>query len=105
MCASRSGRHSAYRWLWPDVAIDGVSSHLEQEPQARSLLVAPFALAEVILCRAGERVGVPGLMRRPGSRQLLDKLGGGANATCTTFTQTAEPAADVSRLSARRDSS
>ena len=32
-----------------------------------------FALAE-ILVQAGERVGVPGLMRPTGSRNVLDKL-------------------------------
>src|SRR5256886_13744905 len=38
----------------------------------RTLLIA-FALAE-ILVQAGERVGVPGLMRPTGSRNVLDKM-------------------------------
>ena len=61
-------------WLWPDRS----PSMVFTSPQAleskldRTLLIA-FALAE-ILVQGGERVGVPGLMRATGSRNVLDKL-------------------------------
>ena len=49
-------------------------------PSSSVRLVVAFALAE-ILVQAGERVGVPGLMRPTGSRNVLDKM---ANAICMT---------------------
>src|SRR6266566_3511112 len=45
----------------------------EQEPKLDRTLVVAFALAEVLV-HAGERVGVPGLMRPTGSRNVLDKF-------------------------------
>jgi len=48
-------------------------SKLAQEPKLERALVVAFALAEVLV-HAGERVGVPGLMRPTGSRNVLDKF-------------------------------
>src|SRR5437763_3899150 len=49
------------------------TSPLEQESKLDRCLVVTFALAE-ILVQAGERIGVPGLMRPTGSRNVLDKM-------------------------------
>jgi uncharacterized protein (DUF58 family) len=49
------------------------SSPLAHESKLERMLVVTFALAE-ILVQAGERVGVPDLMRPTGSRNVLDKL-------------------------------
>jgi uncharacterized protein (DUF58 family) len=61
-------------WIWADRSPSMMfKSHLAQDTKLeRSLLVA-FSLAE-ILVHAGERVGMPGLMRPTGSRNVLDKL-------------------------------
>jgi uncharacterized protein (DUF58 family) len=58
-------------------------SHLAQESKLDRCLVVAFALAEVLV-QAGERVGVPGLMRPTGSRNVLDKL---ANAIVHDVTE------------------
>src|SRR6516164_8866559 len=55
-------------WLWPDRS----PSMVFRSKLDRCLVVA-FALAE-ILVQAGERVGMPGLMRPTGSRNVLDKM-------------------------------
>ncbi len=61
-------------WLWPDRSRSMLfSSPLAQESKLDRTLVVTFALAE-ILVQAGERVGVPDLMRPTGSRNVLDKL-------------------------------
>jgi uncharacterized protein (DUF58 family) len=61
-------------WLWPDRSPSMLfSSPLAREPKLDRMLVVTFALAE-ILVQAGERVGVPDLMRPTGSRNVLDKL-------------------------------
>jgi uncharacterized protein (DUF58 family) len=61
-------------WLWPDRSPSmRFSSALAQEPKLDRALVVTFALAE-ILVQAGERVGVPNLMRPTGSRNVLEKL-------------------------------
>src|ERR1700746_1996038 len=48
-------------------------SHLAQQSKLDRCLVVAFALAEVLV-HAGERVGMPGLMRPTGSRNVLDKM-------------------------------
>ncbi len=61
-------------WLWPDRSPSMTfRSKLAQEPKLERALVVAFALAEVLV-HAGERVGVPGLMRPTGSRNVLDKF-------------------------------
>jgi uncharacterized protein (DUF58 family) len=61
-------------WIWPDRSPSmRFTSHLAQESKLDRSLVVAFALAEVLV-QAGERVGVPGLMRPTGSRNVLDKL-------------------------------
>lgn len=61
-------------WLWPDRSPSMLfSSPLAHESKLERMLVVTFALAE-ILVQAGERVGVPDLMRPTGSRNVLDKL-------------------------------
>jgi uncharacterized protein (DUF58 family) len=61
-------------WIWPDrsPSMTFISSLAQQSKLDRTLIVA-FALAEVLV-HAGERVGVPGLMRPTGSRNVLDKM-------------------------------
>jgi uncharacterized protein (DUF58 family) len=61
-------------WLWPDRSPSmSFRSPLAQESKLDRALVITFALAE-ILVQAGERIGVPNLMRPTGSRNVLDKL-------------------------------
>src|SRR5712691_4181271 len=61
-------------WIWPDRSPSMVfTSHLAQESKLDRTLVVAFALAEVLV-HGGERVGVPGLMRPTGSRNVLDKM-------------------------------
>src|SRR5919206_1371973 len=61
-------------WIWPDRSPSMTfRSKLAQEPKLERALVVAFALAEVLV-HAGERVGVPGLMRPTGSRNVLDKF-------------------------------
>jgi uncharacterized protein (DUF58 family) len=61
-------------WIWPDRSPSMTfKSRLAQEPKLERALVVAFALAEVLV-HAGERVGVPGLMRPTGSRNVLDKF-------------------------------
>jgi uncharacterized protein (DUF58 family) len=61
-------------WLWPDRSPSmHFRSQLAQESKLDRCLVVAFALAEVLV-QAGERVGMPGLMRPTGSRNVLDKM-------------------------------
>jgi uncharacterized protein (DUF58 family) len=61
-------------WLWPDRSPSMLlRSPLAQESKLERALVVTFATAE-ILVQAGERVGVPNLMRPTGARNVLDKL-------------------------------
>ncbi len=78
-------------WIWPDRSPSMVfTSPLAQESKLDRTLVVAFALAE-ILVHAGERVGIPGLMRPTGSRNVLDKM---ANAIVHDVTERASlPAA------------
>jgi len=71
-------------WLWPDRSPSmAFKSTQAQDSKLERCLVVAFALAE-ILVQAGERVGVPGLMRPTGSRNVLDKL---ANAILHDVTE------------------
>jgi len=73
-------------WLWPDRSPSMVfRSHLGAESKLERCLVVAFALAEVLV-QAGERVGMPGLMRPTGSRNVLDKM---ANAIVHDATERA----------------
>lgn len=61
-------------WIWPDRSPSmAFRSKLAQESKLDRTLVVSFALAEVLV-HAGERVGMPGLMRPTGSRNVLDKI-------------------------------
>jgi uncharacterized protein (DUF58 family) len=61
-------------WIWPDRSPSMVfSSPLAKESKLDRTLVVGFALAEVLV-QAGERVGMPGVMRPTGSRNVLDKM-------------------------------
>ncbi len=61
-------------WIWPDRSPSMLfRSQLAQESKLDRTLVVSFALAEVLV-QAGERVGMPGLMRPTGSRNVLDKM-------------------------------
>ena len=71
-------------WVWADRSPSMLfKSHLAQEPKLDRTVVVAFALAE-ILVQAGERVGMPGLMRPTGSRNVLDKM---ANAIVHDVTE------------------
>src|SRR5262245_29767780 len=73
-------------WIWPDRSPSMVfTSKLAQESKLDRTLVVAFALAEVLV-HAGERVGMPGLMRPTGSRNVLDKM---ANAIIHDVTERA----------------
>jgi uncharacterized protein (DUF58 family) len=61
-------------WVWPDRSPSMLfKSALAGESKLERTLVIAFALAEVLV-QAGERVGVPGIMRPTGSRNVLDKF-------------------------------
>src|SRR5947208_4489823 len=73
-------------WIWPDRSPSMVfTSKLAEVSKLDRTLVVAFALAEVLV-HAGERVGVPGLMRPTGSRNVLDKF---ANAIIHDVTERA----------------
>ena len=73
-------------WIWADRSPSMVfTSQLAQESKLDRTLVIGFSLAE-ILVQAGERVGIPGLMRPTGSRNVLDKM---ANAIVHDVTERA----------------
>ncbi len=61
-------------WIWPDRSPSmAFSSHLARDSKLDRTLVIAFALAEVLV-EAGERVGLPGLMRPTGSRAVIDRM-------------------------------
>jgi uncharacterized protein (DUF58 family) len=61
-------------WIWPDRSPSMTfTSHLAKESKLEQTLVIAMALAEVLV-HGGERVGLPGLMRPTGSRNVLDKM-------------------------------
>jgi uncharacterized protein (DUF58 family) len=71
-------------WIWPDRSPSMTfSSALAKESKLDRTVVIAFALAEVLV-QAGERVGMPGLMRPTGSRNVLDKM---ANAIVHDVTE------------------
>jgi uncharacterized protein (DUF58 family) len=71
-------------WIWPDRSPSMTfRSPLAQESKLDRTVVIAFALAEVLV-QAGERVGMPGLMRPTGSRNVLDKM---ANAIVHDVTE------------------
>ncbi len=73
-CASGNGRPRIRCGCGPTARRPWLfRSQLAQESKLDRCLVVAFALAE-ILVQAGERVGMPGLMRPTGSRNVLDKM-------------------------------
>jgi uncharacterized protein (DUF58 family) len=61
-------------WIWPDRSPSmAFGSRLANESKLDRTLVIAFALAEVLV-EAGERVGLPGLMRPTGSRAVIDRM-------------------------------
>src|SRR6202051_4760657 len=61
-------------WIWPDRSPSmNFASPLVRETKLFRTLVAAMALAQVLV-EAGERVGIPGLMRPTGSRNIIDPM-------------------------------
>jgi uncharacterized protein (DUF58 family) len=61
-------------WIWPDRSPSmNFASPLVRETKLFRTLVAAMALAQVLV-EAGERVGIPGLMRPTGSRNVIDRM-------------------------------
>jgi len=61
-------------WIWPDRSPSMYfASSLARDNKLYRTLVITLALAEVLV-EGGERVGIPGLMRPTGSRNVLDKM-------------------------------
>jgi uncharacterized protein (DUF58 family) len=61
-------------WIWPDRSPSmAFKSNLARESKLDRTLVVGLALADVLV-DAGERVGVPGLMRPTGSRAVIDRM-------------------------------
>ena len=61
-------------WIWPDRSLSmAFASKLARESKLDRGLVIAFALAEMLV-EAGERVGVPSIMRPTGSRVIIDRM-------------------------------
>jgi len=61
-------------WIWPDRSPSmAFASALARESKLDRTLVMAFALAQVLV-EAGERVGVPGLVRPTGTRAIIDRM-------------------------------
>ncbi len=61
-------------WIWPDRSPSmNFVSPLVRDTKLYHTLVIALALSE-ILVEAGERVGIPGLMRPTGSRNIIDRI-------------------------------
>jgi len=61
-------------WIWPDRSPSmNFASPLVRDSKLFRALVIALALAEVLV-EAGERVGIPGLMRPTGSRNVVDRM-------------------------------
>ena len=61
-------------WIWPDRSPSMMfSSTPNRETKLDRALVVGMALAEVLV-EAGERVGVPGLLRPTGSRAIIERI-------------------------------
>jgi uncharacterized protein (DUF58 family) len=61
-------------WIWPDRSPSmAFSSRLADDTKLHRALVVALALAEVLV-DGGERVGIPGLVRPTGSRNVIDRM-------------------------------
>ncbi len=61
-------------WIWPDRSPSMVfASPLVRDTKLYRALVVAMALAEVLV-EGGERVGIPGLMRPTGSRNVIERM-------------------------------
>src|SRR6201996_3131171 len=61
-------------WLWPDRSASmNFASPLVRDTKLYRTLVVTLALAEVLV-EGGERVGVPGLLRPTGSRNVVERI-------------------------------
>ena len=61
-------------WIWPDRSPSmNFASPLVRDTKLYRALVIALALAEVLV-EAGERVGIPGLMRPTGSRNVIERM-------------------------------
>src|ERR1700681_1283577 len=61
-------------WIWPDRSPSMVfASTLARDTKLFRTLVIALALAEVLV-EGGERVGIPGLLRPPGSRNVVERM-------------------------------
>jgi len=61
-------------WIWPDRSPSmAFASTLARDSKLYRTLVIALALGEVLV-EAGERVGIPGLMRPSGSRNVVDRM-------------------------------
>jgi uncharacterized protein (DUF58 family) len=61
-------------WIWPDRSPSmNFASPLVRDTKLYRTLVIALALSE-ILVEGGERVGIPGLMRPTGSRNVVDRI-------------------------------
>jgi uncharacterized protein (DUF58 family) len=61
-------------WIWPDRSPSmAFVSNLARDTKLYRALVIAMALAEVLV-EAGERVGIPGLMRPTGSRNVIELM-------------------------------
>jgi uncharacterized protein (DUF58 family) len=61
-------------WIWPDRSPSmNFASPLVRDSKLFRALVIAMALAEVLV-EAGERVGIPGLTRPTGSRNVVDRM-------------------------------
>jgi uncharacterized protein (DUF58 family) len=61
-------------WIWPDRSPSMVfASPLVRDSKLYRTLVVALALAEVLV-EGGERIGIPGLMRPTGSRNVVEQM-------------------------------
>src|SRR6202050_2025977 len=61
-------------WIWPDRSPSmNFTSKLARDSKLYRTLVIALALAEVLV-EAGERVGIPGLLRPTGSRNVIERM-------------------------------
>jgi uncharacterized protein (DUF58 family) len=61
-------------WIWPDRSPSmQFASTLAQDTKLHRTLVVTMALAE-ILVEGGERVGIPGLLRPTGNRNVIERM-------------------------------